>query len=96
MIDVNMLLTRNDDVFLLQIIIEEQATYRSRNEKAREQVEEGIECRSEDGGNLMVRGDRHRHHPIVGEVEKGEERDEIKPKKLGSRPLKTHHGVHYQ
>lgn len=48
-------------------------TNRSRDDKTREEVEKSIESSSQNSCNLLVRGDGNCHHPVVCEVEEGEE-----------------------
>lgn len=72
----------------------EEATNRSWNEEAWEEVEEWIESCGKDGCNLMVRRDWDSHHAIVGEVEEGEVGNEEEPEELGSSPLEAHHGIY--
>ena len=44
----------------------------------------------------MVGCDGDGHHAVVGEVEEGEESDEIEPEEFRECPFEAHHGVHDQ
>lgn len=42
----------------------------------------------------MVWCDGNSHHPIVSEVEEGEEGHKVEPEEFGCRPFKAHHSIH--
>lgn len=52
-----------------------------------------VESSCENSSDLLIRGDGDSHHPVVCEVEEGEEWDEEEPKELHHGPFETHHCV---
>ena len=70
--------------------------HRPGDDEAREDVPDSVEGGGDDGGDVAVRRHGHGHHPIVGEVEEGEEHEEHVPQELGRRPVEPDHAVHQQ
>lgn len=44
-------------------------TYRLEDDESGEEIEDGVEPRRHNGGDLMVGGERHGHHTVIREVE---------------------------
>ena len=53
--------------------------YRPRHQETCEEIEDGIECRCNDGGYLIVRSDRYSHHTIVCKSEERAEHSKDEP-----------------
>ena len=70
-------------------------SYRSGDDEPREEVPDGVECRGDDRGDVVVRCNPDGHHAVECEVEQREVPKEEVPEELGSRPLEPDHGVHY-
>lgn len=70
-----------------------RCTYRFKNEKTREEVEDGVETRGDNCGNLVVWREGNSHHTIVGEVQEAEAHDESVIEELCSCPLEVYHGI---
>lgn len=56
-------------------VVKAWSTYRLGNEEPGEEIEERVEEGSHNGRNLSVGGERHHHHPIVGEGDEHEEHE---------------------
>lgn len=68
-------------------------TYRSGDEKTREEVPETDEERHDDGGNLVVGSESHTHHAIESEVDKAHEDEKVEPQELLHCSFEPYHCV---
>lgn len=66
-------------------------TYRSRDEKTREEVPETDEEGHNNGSNLMVWCESYSHHAIKSEVDEAHENEVVEPEELVSLCLEPNH-----
>ncbi|RWV95573.1 hypothetical protein GW17_00041790 [Ensete ventricosum] len=71
----------------------EASTYRPRNNESREKVPCSVEECGNNGGDVVIGSDTHRHHPVECEVEESEVHEEEVPKELCDSPLESNHRV---
>lgn len=67
--------------------------YRIEDHEAREEVEDGVKARGNDGGDLIIRRDSHRHHAVECEIQEREVEDEREVEEFERCPLQAHHRV---
>lgn len=82
-----------DDTTALEKLWYWSVNYRSGNDEAREEIENGVERAGHDGSHLGVGCDGHGHHPVVREVEEGAEGEVPVPEELGGLPEEADHRV---
>lgn len=73
----------------------DRETYRSGDNKPGEQIPDAVECRGNNGGNVVIWSNSDAEHPIECEVEECEVHEEYVPTELCRSPFEVDHGVHY-
>lgn len=66
------------------------------NDEPAEDIKQVVEGGGDDGGDVAVGGQAHRHHPVECEVQEGGEEEEGEPEELGCRPVEVDHAVDYK